>query len=44
LTVDTYTHWIQESERNTVLEVDRLIRVPEGDGCTSGGTTAKVEQ
>lgn len=27
-------HWIKESERNVVLEADRLIGPPEGDGCT----------
>ena len=25
LTVDTYTHWIEEVERGSHLEVDRLI-------------------
>jgi hypothetical protein len=34
LTVDTYTHWIQQSERDLVLEVDRLMGQPKGDGCT----------
>lgn len=38
LTVDTYCHWIKESERNAGLEVDRLIGPPLGDGCTPGCT------
>jgi len=35
LTVDTYTHWIQQSERSDSLEVDRLVLPP---GKEDGGT------
>jgi len=28
LTVDTYTHWIEEIERGRTLEVDRLAHPP----------------
>jgi len=38
ITVDLYTHWIERSKRNAVLEVDRLMMPPEADGCTSGCT------
>jgi len=38
ITVDLYTHWIDRSERKTVLEVDRLVSQPEEDGCTFGCT------
>jgi integrase len=42
ITVDLYTHWIERSERKTVLEVDRLVGQPEEDGCTPGCTQARV--
>jgi len=42
LTVDTYTHWIRQSERNSVLEVDRLMGQPDGDSCTFSCTTDGV--
>lgn len=42
LTVDTYTHWIQLAERNAVLEVDRLLALPEENGCTPTGALCKV--
>ena len=42
ITVDLYTHWIERSERKTVLEVDRLVSQPEEDGCTPGCTQAEV--
>jgi integrase len=42
ITVDLYTHWIERSERKTVLEVDRLVGQPEEDGCTPGCTQAGV--
>ena len=29
LTVDLYTHWIEEADRGRTLEVDRLIPQPE---------------
>ena len=29
LTVDLYTHWIEEADRGRTLEVDRLIAQPE---------------
>ena len=39
LTIDTYTHWIQQSERSDSLEVDRLVLPPgKEDGGTFGGT------
>jgi hypothetical protein len=38
ITVDLYTHWIELSKRNAVLEVDRLTVPPEVNGCTSGCT------
>jgi len=44
LTVDTYTHWIQQSERDSVLEVDRLIGQPGGDSCTFSCTQDRVSQ
>ncbi|MCA9469812.1 MAG: site-specific integrase [Nitrospira sp.] len=34
LTVDTYTHWIHQSGRDSVLEVDGLMGKPESVGCT----------
>ena len=40
--MDLYTHWIKRSKRKTVLEVDRLMSQPEGDGCTFGCTPAVV--
>jgi integrase len=39
ITVDTYCHWIRLTERNAVLEVDRLMGVPAADGCTFGCTS-----
>lgn len=42
LTVDTYTHWMQLTERNSVLEVDRLMEPLESDGCTYGCTPDRV--
>jgi len=44
ITVDTYTHWIQQSERDSVLEVDRLMGQPDGDGCTFSCTKEGVSQ
>ncbi len=41
LTVDTYCHWIRESERNAAREVDRLIGPPEWDGCTPEGVNGQ---
>lgn len=39
LTVDTYTHWIHQSERSDSLEVDCLVTPPKKDGGgTLGGT------
>ena len=43
ITVDLYTHWIERSERKTVLEVDRLVSQPEEDGCTFGCTPEEVQ-
>ncbi len=33
-----FTTWIRQSERNAVLEVDRLMGQPEVVGCTFGCT------
>jgi integrase len=44
LTVGTYTHWIQQSERDSVLEVDRLMGQPDGDSCTSSCTQERIPQ
>lgn len=35
ITVNTYCHWMQDSQRKARLEVDRLMGPPEDEGCTS---------
>ena len=43
ITVDLYTHWIQRTDRQTNLDVDRLIPPPqENGGCTFGCTPAEA--
>ncbi|UCE64068.1 MAG: tyrosine-type recombinase/integrase [Nitrospirota bacterium] len=32
ITVDLYTHWIERSKQNAVLEVDRLMMAPAVNG------------
>ena len=42
LTVDTYTHWIEEAERGRTLEVDRLVNAPSlNEVGTLAGTPAE---
>jgi len=41
-TVDNYVHWMKESKRDSVLEVDRLIGQNLGAGCTPGCTPEAV--
>ncbi len=44
LTVDTYTHWIEEAEQGRTLEVDRLTQRPKKDGVgTLVGTLAGLK-
>jgi|GEM_PF-2706967 len=43
LTVDTYTHWIEEAERGRTLEVDRLAHPPHsGEAGTFAGTFSET--
>ena len=42
ITVDTYTHWIETTERGDVLEVDRLSRLSSGEAVTKAITPTRA--